>query len=461
MRIFRFVPILAVIALAACTSVPPTPRPPALAQATSGPARVTQEAGWTIVRLSGTPSQIGEQHGSLLAERIDDAIKVLTLEFEHDRDVRENWAVLREATVRICWPKVPTEYREEIEGIARGVQSRGYSYDWQDILTLNAHIEMAGYWLPMHREKVSGIWQKSGAYEACSAFVATGSATADGRVVMGQNFWWSYLSGQRFNVILDITPTHGHRMVMDSLPGLIHSGTDFAINAAGLMITETTIGGFKGFDEQGVPEFVRIRRATQYATTIHEFAATMRDGNNGGYANAWLVADGTGEIGKLELGLKAVAWNTTRDGYYFGANFPEDPKVIALDCPGYSSDGKQPRRVRWEQVLSAAKGRIDVAMAKEFLGDTTDAFTGKDAATGSTLCGRSDLDPRRGWHAGGAVSNRIATTDLTAQCKFLAKWGFADGSSFDAAEYLRGRGSKNRYMSGMLWDIPNEPWIEP
>ena len=46
-------------------------------------------------------------------------------------------------------------------------------------------------------------------------------------------------------------------MIMDGMPGLIHSGDDFGINAAGMMITETTIGSFTGFDPNGIPEFVR------------------------------------------------------------------------------------------------------------------------------------------------------------------------------------------------------------
>ena len=42
----------------------------------------------------------------------------------------------------------------------------------------------------------------------------------------------------------------------------------------------------------------------QYATSIDEYAAIMRKGNNGGYANSWLIGDRkTGEIGYLELGL--------------------------------------------------------------------------------------------------------------------------------------------------------------
>ena len=88
---------------------------------------------------------------------------------------------------------------------------------------------------------------------------------------------------------------------MDGQPGLIHSADDFGINGVGIIVTETTISGFSGFDPQGVPEFVRARKAMQYAATIDEFAAIMKAGNNGGYANNWLVADSkSNEVASLE-----------------------------------------------------------------------------------------------------------------------------------------------------------------
>ena len=56
----------------------------------------------------------------------------------------------------------------------------------------------------------------------------------------------------------------------------------------------------------------------------------MTEGNNGGYANDWLVADrNTNEIASLELGLKNVNLKRTRDGYFVGANFPIDPELAA------------------------------------------------------------------------------------------------------------------------------------
>ena len=137
--------------------------------------------------------------------------------------------------------------------------------------------------------------------------VATGSYTHDRKVVIGHNNWTDYLTAARWNVIFDVTPAKGHRFIMDGMPGLIHSGDDFGINNAGIVITETTISQFHGFDPNGIPEFVRARKAMQYSSTIDDFAAIMREGNNGGYANNWLIADTrANEIASLELGLKNV-----------------------------------------------------------------------------------------------------------------------------------------------------------
>src|SRR6202158_1831050 len=94
---------------------------------------------------------------------------------------------------------------------------------------------------------------------------------------------------------------------MDGLPGLIHSGDDFGLNAAGIVITETTITGFHGFDTNGIPEFVRARKTLQYSSSIDDVARIFRDGNNGGYANDWLIADTRkNKIASLELGVKNV-----------------------------------------------------------------------------------------------------------------------------------------------------------
>jgi hypothetical protein len=93
---------------------------------------------------------------------------------------------------------------------------------------------------------------------------------------------------------------------------------------------ETTIFPYdEGIDLKGVPEFSRMRRATQDANSIEEWCAIMKHGNNGGLANAWLLGDvNTGEIGRLELGLKYVGFEKRRDGYFVGSNVAEDLKIL-------------------------------------------------------------------------------------------------------------------------------------
>ena len=133
-----------------------------------------------------------------------------------------------------------------------------------------------------------------------SALVATGSYTADGGVVVAHNTWVDYAVGERWRILFDIRPESGHRFFMDGFPGMIHSASDFGVNSAGLIITETSLPTLKVYDPAGIPEFSRARKAMQYASSIDDFVRIMQDGNNGGYANTWLVADrASGEIASL------------------------------------------------------------------------------------------------------------------------------------------------------------------
>src|SRR5205814_5586084 len=118
----------------------------------------------------------------------------------------------------------------------------------------------------------------------------------------------NYVIGARWNIVFDIVPERGQRLLMDGLPGVIASDDDFGVNSAGIMVTETTITQFEGWDPDGKAEFARARKALQYSRSIDDFVRIMRDGNNGGYANDWLVGDNkTGEIALLELGLKETS----------------------------------------------------------------------------------------------------------------------------------------------------------
>ena len=423
-------------------------------------SRAAERNGWIEVHLEGSPAEIGFQHGYLLAPEIEDTFKDISTEMAHDE--KKDWAFFRAVARDVFWPRIETEYRDELTGIAAGLKARNVNLDIWDVVALNAWLELPYYDKALSTENTPAVTA-----DHCSAFVATGSYTKDGRVVIGHNSWTSYSSGERWNIIFDIAPARGRRLVMDGMPGLIHSGDDFGINAAGIAVTETTISAFKGFDPQGVPEFVRARKAMQYSASIDDFARIMKDGNNGGYANTWLVADRkTNEIASLELGLKNVTLERTRDGYFVGSNFPSNPKLVKEETDFDTADrsrSENARHERWLALMAEYKGRIDVAAGEKFLADHGDAFDGSTQPSERTLCGHVDLSPRGmgAWQSAyapsGAVQNKVTDAAGIRKMSLMAAMGHACGLSFKASEYFPKHPQFDWYEP-ILHDMPARQW---
>jgi phospholipase B-like protein len=405
--------------------------------------RRPEKSGWTFVHLEGTPAEIGFQHGFLLAREIRESLAVTKAELIHDN--KKSWDFFRKAAKAMLWPQIEPEYREELQGLTDGANAGGVRVDLWDMVTLNAALEWPYYVYAYDNEHK--IPTSAHVPERCSAFVATGSYTRDGRVVIAHNNWTGYLDGERWTMVFDVTPAKGHHFLMDGYPGFIHSGDDFGINTAGLMITETTISEFHGWNSKGIPEFVRARKAMQYAASIDDFARIMTEGNNGGYANNWLVADrNTSEIADLELGLKNVHLERSRDGYFVGSNFPVSEKLAREETDFDLRDASKSanaRHARWQQLMAENRGRIDVSAAQRFLADHYDTFDKKTAASERTLCGhideseRGDMPWEPPFGIAGAVQNKVADSAMAEQMAFAASAGHACGVPFRAAEHLR------------------------
>ncbi len=420
--------------------------------------------GWIVVKLVGTPETVGFQHGYFLSDEIADLLRVLKPFLEHS--TRRDWAFYREVSERMLWPGVDDEYRREIDGIVAGLKAKGVVADRWDLVALNANQELPYYYVPWLDRK-EGNTPTTHAPGNCSAFIATGGHTKDGRIVMGHNAWTNYVVGSRWNIVMDITPAKGARIVMDGLPGVITSDDDFGLSSYGMMVTETTISQFEGWDPEGKPEFVRSRKALQYSRSIDEFVSTMLYGNNGGYANDWLVGDNkTGEIALFELGLKNHAVKRTGDGAFFGANYPETEKLRLEETrfdPGKTESSPLARKARWEQLISANKGRITVELGKAFETDGFDVVTRSAGHNERTLCGRVEISPRGApewdwgpYYPGGTVQSKVADGAMADSLQFWGQIGH-HGSDFIADEFLA-KHPEYQWMRGLLRDMKAHPW---
>jgi len=453
----------ALLLLLACTLV--SRQPPAGPRLRNA-SRSAVRNGWIQVHLEGQPADIGFQHGALLAPEIQDTFHAVSLELAHEE--KKDWPFFRQAAERVFWPHIEPQYRDELNGIVEGLKSRGVKLDLWDIVALNAWLELP-YYDRWYDRDAPAPTHAAGPGDHCSAFVATGSYTRDHRPLIAHNNWTSYSSGERWNIVFDIAPAQGNRFLMDGMPGLIHSGDDFGLNAAGIMIAETTIGGFSGFDPNGIPEFVRARKAMQFASSIDDFARLMRDGNNGGYANNWLVADrNTNEVASLELGLRNTPLLRTTDGFFVGSNFPNDPKLTREETnfdPGDNTRSENARHTRWLTLMERNKGRLDLAAAERLLADHVDSVSGQAAPSERTLCGHIETSPRGmgTWQApyapAGAVQNKVADATSAAKLSFTALLGHACGLNFTAAAHLA-RHPEFDWQKDILHDMPSRPWTK-
>lgn len=424
--------------------------------------------GWIYVHLEGSPHDIGYQHGYLLADEIADAFSAVSLEMTHTTN--RDWEFFRRASRQMLWPKIDSEYQAELQGIVDGLQARKVKLDLDDIVAMNAFMELPDYYVPWLNEQTKAARPPKAGGDHCSAFVATGSYTKDGHIVMAHNNWTSYLQGARWKIIFDIVPQKGFSMLMDGFPGVIASDDDFGVNSAGMMITETTITDFRGWDVNGKPEFVRARKAMQYGDSIDNYVKIMLDGNNGGYANDWLLADRkTGEIARFELGLRHTkVWKTT-DGYFVGSNFASDPEVLKDETTFDSSNlaaSANARHVRWDELMAANKGKIDTALAESFLADHYDSYTKKTGANRRTLCGHGDnateADPgfvRQPFNPSGAVQGKVMDSDMAGRMTFIARIGHPCGSDFKAQAFLDAHSAYD-WQSPALIDMDAGPWSQ-
>jgi len=421
-------------------------RPDSTYDVTLGKGYRFERGGWTYVHLEGAPHDIGVQHGYLMAPEIADFYGVVRLEMTHN--TQRNWEFFRRAGREMLWPKIDGEYQEELQGITDGLKDHGVKLDLWDVVAMNAFAELPDYYVPWLNEQTKAANTPDRPVSGhCSAFVATGSWTQDHRIVMGHNNWTTYVEGARWRIVFDLVPRSGYRLLMDGLPGIITSDDDFGVNSGGMMITETTISRFHGWDPNGKPEFVRARKAMQYAGSIDDFVKIISDGNNGGYANDWLLGDRkTGEIARFELGLKHTKLWRTDDGYFEGSNFPSDPEVMKDETtfiPDNLSSSPNARRVRWQQLLDGNKGKIDTSLAEVFLADHYDTFTKKTGANLRTLCGHgeSSMEGEPGWDVkpydpSGAVQGKVVDTRMAEAMTFAARIGHPCGTDFDAAQFL-------------------------
>jgi hypothetical protein len=407
-----------------------------------GPAYRYPQAGWIVLHVEGQPYERGYQHGRLMADEIVAYLRCFAA-MQSPKAPADGWKQTRTLTNALFLRRFDKEYLDEMKGIADGASAAGARYEgrpldlvdlaaincWAEIETLPSALEA----LPTGLEGVRFAHPQPRALpparpEHCSAFAATGKATADGKVVFGHITMFGLYASYHYNLYLDIKPARGHRVFMCTYPGGIQSGMDYYLNDAGILICETTIGQTR-FDIKGMTLASRIRQAIQYGDSIDKAVALLGAGNNGLYTNEWLLADvNTNEIAVFQLGTHKSRlsrsskgeWFGGTEGFYWGCNNTKD---VELRLETVASVHGRPanvvfrpsdRDVAWQQLYHKHKGKIGVAFGKE-------AFTTPPIAAAASL------------------DAKFTTTDLAKQLKTWALFGPPLGPTWHPTDEERQR----------------------
>jgi hypothetical protein len=421
-----------------------------------------EKNGWLYLHIEGNPEERGFQYGYLLANEIKESIRVLSVKWEYQSALKWSWFIQKAGL--ILSPKVDPENLREINGMVKGMKAANISTSQDELVALNGYMELMDNWFQSVKDSLK-INSPETVSQSCSSFIATGSMTSDGGIVLGHNTHDEYFTAP-CNLILDIIPEKGHHILMQAFVGFIHSGSDFFVTDAGLVGSETTIVDFVPFDEKGSPEFSRMRTATQYASSIDEWCTIMKKDNNGGYANSWLLGDvNTNEIARLELGLKYIGFEKKKDGFFTGSNVPEDLRILRFETKSSETDirfSSVARRVRWNTLMKQYAGKINIELAEKFEADHFDTYLNKELPDCRTLCRHCDLDkelsgPYIPFTPEGALDGKVIDSKMAKQMSFVARWGSSCGKAFDAKKYLKEH-PQFGWMTGILKNRPSQPW---
>ena len=356
---------------------------------TFGPAYRYPAAGWIYLHIEGQPYERGYQHGHLMAHEIPQYLERCAA----DLGSAENWNEYRTSANAMFLRGFDKEILEEMRGIADGASDAGARWqnrrlDLLDIVVANVTVEMgelrsAVNVTPTGLENFSfdkpsySRPNHDSSLDHCSAFAATGPATRDGKMVIAHVTMWPLTLAEGTNVMLDIKPANGHRLIMQSYAGGIESGTDWYQNDAGVVLTETTIRQTP-FNAEGTPVAFRAREAIQYGGNIDEVVAKLGTRNNGLYTNEWLIGDAkNNEIAMYELGTNHTRlWRSSKNewfgdtpGFYWGDNNAKDLAVRLELLPDPHSGPEfvpyvpMPRDLAWQDLYRQNKGKIDEQFA--------------------------------------------------------------------------------------------------
>ena len=91
-----------------------------------------EKNGWIFVHIEGRPYERGFQHGYLLADEIQESLRVI--KYLAKWETGEDFEFFVEAADKMFTPKIDEEFITENKGIAAGTSEAGVEITYQELI---------------------------------------------------------------------------------------------------------------------------------------------------------------------------------------------------------------------------------------------------------------------------------------------------------------------------------------
>lgn len=298
------------------------------------------------IYLRGSYREMGEQQIRLLADLARPIFDLRRHDWDRLISGSGALATLGDSVLGHFWswlgPRYEeSDYFEEIHGLASGLGVRRV-------------------------EALRGVFGWLGA--GSTVFLATRSATADGRAIMGKNSDWPDGGALQRPLVTHYYPTNGdlaHTMAgwpLLCLPGVGINEAGFAISL-NFFISDQIVG-------IGAAQWP-LRRALQRATTVTEGIEIFRLVKLRGLSGFVTMADAEGDIAMVECTPASMAVFRPEEDWFVQTNHARTDEMRGHDR-GRSPDTFE-RFQAAERAVSGRAGRITPAVAADILRDRSNS----------------------------------------------------------------------------------------
>jgi len=296
-----------------------------------------EEYRYSVVDVCGGPREMGRQHGEQRREVICNEARQGVARFAQSRQLTEEKALSLVGLYERQFQDYAPHLIEEMQGVA---EAAGLSF--LEVLYLNTRYDLAS--LPY-----------------CTSFGVGADATADGRVIAGQNKDTVPLSADRM-YLLRSHPASGAGVMLLTYPGEVgHIGLGMrgiAVFGNSLFVKEQPFGGTQNL----------VRRLMVEQENLEQCEAILRRLGTSAVGN-WMVAERGGRVADFEIGGRRYRRLDGGRGIIAHANHVLHPDLLEDEVYPTREVDSVPRYRRLKEQLEAGAGKLTVEDCKQALKD--------------------------------------------------------------------------------------------